>query len=48
MFYKFEIHSSIPEGGPGWLSAGTYRTNGEYPKAIWVTRGDGEMEDPGR
>ena len=46
MFYKVEIHSSVPEGGAGWLTPGTYRTNGQYPKAIWVTRGDKKMEDP--
>lgn len=46
MFYKVEISSSVPEGGAGWLTPGTFRTNGERPKAIWVTRGDRKMEDP--
>jgi hypothetical protein len=46
MFYKVEISSSIPEGGAGWLTPGTYLANGDSPKAIWVTRGDKKMEDP--
>ena len=36
MFYLVEIASSVPENDPRWLSAGTYRTNGERAIAIGV------------
>jgi len=42
MFYLVEIASSVPEGDPQWLKEGTYRTNGEYPIAIWA----GGWKDP--
>jgi hypothetical protein len=36
MFYLVEIASKYPENSSRWLSPGTYRTNGEYPIAIWA------------
>jgi hypothetical protein len=38
MFYLVEVASSVPEGGAGWLTPGTYRTNGQRPIAIWVNQ----------
>jgi len=36
MFYLVEIRSKYPKGSPGWLSAGSYVTNGDLPMAVWV------------
>ncbi len=36
MFYVVEIASSVPANSAGWLRDGTYRTNGEYPIALWA------------
>ena len=36
MFYLVEIASKYPEGSAGFMSPGTFRTNGEYPIAIWA------------
>ncbi|MDY7009476.1 MAG: Tad domain-containing protein [Planctomycetota bacterium] len=36
MFYLVEIRSKYPKGSSGWLSTGSYKTNGERPIAIWV------------
>jgi len=36
MFYVVEIRSKHPKGGAGWLTPGTYVTNGELPIAMWV------------
>ncbi|MCK4624089.1 MAG: Tad domain-containing protein [Phycisphaerae bacterium] len=36
MFYLVEIRSRYPKGSAGWLSPGSYRTNGERPTVIWV------------
>ncbi len=36
MFYLVEIRSKYPKGGSGWLSKGSYKTNGKRPIAIWV------------
>lgn len=36
MYYLFEIASKYPEGSPGYLTQGTFRTNGHYPIAMWI------------
>ena len=36
MFYVVEIASKYPDGSPGFMTPGTFRTNGEYPIAQWV------------
>lgn len=38
MLYCVEIVSTAPENGPGWMSAGTYRTNSDRPRATWWRR----------
>jgi len=43
MVYLVEIASRVPENAPGWLSPGSYRTNGDRPIALWI---DG-WSDPG-
>lgn len=42
MFYLVEIRSRYPKDGPGWLSPGSYVTNGDLPMAVWVNG----WEDP--
>jgi len=44
LVYVVEIASKYPEGDGMFMSPGTFRTNGDYPIAIWY-RG---WEDPGR
>ncbi len=36
MFYLVEIASRVPEDAPGYLSPGSFRTNGKYPIANWT------------
>ena len=36
MFYLVEIRSKYPKNSSGWLTPGSYRTNGQRPIAIWV------------
>lgn len=36
LFYMVEVASVVPEGAPGWLSPGTFRTNGNKPIAVWT------------
>ncbi|MCE5326913.1 MAG: Tad domain-containing protein [Planctomycetaceae bacterium] len=40
LFYKVEVVSSVPPTSAGWMSPGTFRTNGDYPISIrsngWV------------
>lgn len=43
MFYVVEIASKYPEGDGMFMSPGTFRTNGEYPIAIWYNG----WQDPG-
>ena len=44
LMYVVEIASKYPEGDAMFMSPGTFRTNGDYPIAIWY----GGWEDPGR
>ena len=36
MYYLVEIASKYPEGHPGFMTRGTFRSNGEYPIAMWT------------
>jgi len=36
MFYLVEIRSRYEKGTPGWMTAGSYVTNGKVPIAIWI------------
>ena len=36
MYYLVEIASKFPEGSAGFMSPGTFRSNGEYPIAMWA------------
>lgn len=36
MFYLVEIRSKYPKDAPGWMTPGTYVTNGDLPIAMWV------------
>jgi hypothetical protein len=44
LVYVVEIASKYPEGDGMFMSPGTFRTNGDYPIAIWY----GGWQDPGR
>lgn len=44
LVYVVEIASKYPEGDGMFMTPGTFRTNGDYPIAIWY----GGWEDPGR
>ena len=44
LIYLVEIASKYPEGSAGFMTPGTFRTNGEYPIAIWA----GGWEDPAK
>ena len=37
MFYLVEIRSRYEKGKPGWMTPGSYVTNGKLPIAIWIT-----------
>jgi len=36
MFYLVEVRSRYPKNAPGWLSPGSYVTNGKLPIAMWI------------
>ena len=36
MYYLVEIASKYPEGSGGFMTPGSFRTNGEYPIAMWA------------
>ena len=38
MYYLVEIRSRVPKDAPGYLSPGTFVTNGELPIAIWIDK----------
>jgi hypothetical protein len=44
LVYCVEIASKYPESDPQFMTQGTFRTNGEYPVAIWY----GGWQDPAR
>jgi hypothetical protein len=47
LFYQVEVVSSVQEGDPRWLTAGTFFTNGSYPIEI-KARGWVNTQDPNR